>query len=131
MPASRILESRLPEQHPPAANHTLQRGQTGISRAKPSASLVKLDYNRTDYGIAPDAAYGNRDPTPSEIDFRLNCRLSEGGRIFEINMLNRIVHVRPCEGEHLESAGGETRSADDARNNSGSVQKTPRAIRSS
>ena len=44
MPASRILEGRLPEQHPSAhiflaPNHSPQTSQSGISRAKPVASL--------------------------------------------------------------------------------------------
>jgi hypothetical protein len=45
MPASRILEGRLPEQQPGAhiflaANHNPQRSQNGISRAKPVASVL-------------------------------------------------------------------------------------------
>jgi hypothetical protein len=43
MPASRILEGRLPKQHPAltnflTANDDPQRGQSGISRAKTLAS---------------------------------------------------------------------------------------------
>jgi hypothetical protein len=43
MPASRILEGRLPEQHLGAQkfwwrNHKPKRSQSGISRAKPVAS---------------------------------------------------------------------------------------------